>query len=133
VGSSFFAPAQIWLQFTATPIRRIEGDKIVSENDANFCIPNFFEIEVGMQKLASFSQFSISLKLGIEFAPRRGERQWCNEVCAPPRRAALDVLWGLLVKKPPAAASGDFAYSPHSTSSAARRTAPSRWPHSSRK
>jgi len=38
-----------------------------------FCIPNFFEIENA--KMTSFSQFSISLKLGIELAPRRGERQ----------------------------------------------------------
>jgi len=33
------------LQFTATPIQRIEGDKSVIENDVIFCIPNFFEIE----------------------------------------------------------------------------------------
>jgi hypothetical protein len=31
--------------------------------------------KLGLQKMASFSQFSISLKLGIELAPRRGERQ----------------------------------------------------------
>jgi hypothetical protein len=66
------------LQFTTASIRRIEEDKSVSENDDIFCNPNFFEIEVGLQKMASFFQFSISLKLGIELAPRRGERQKCN-------------------------------------------------------
>ena len=49
------------------------GDKFVSENDVIFCNFNFKEI--GIAKMTSFSQFSISLKLGIELAPRRGERQ----------------------------------------------------------
>ena len=42
------------LPLAATPILRIEGDKFVSENDANFCIPTSISKKLGMQKMASF-------------------------------------------------------------------------------
>ena len=51
---TFFATSiskKLGLQFTATPIRRIEGDKSVSENDDIFAIQYF--------------QFPISKKLKI--------------------------------------------------------------------
>ena len=71
------------LRFTATPIRRIEGDKIVSEND-------IFNPILWIEDIV----FPI---LRIEFAPRRGERQKWHRFRLPqfeelrPRRAAIEV------------------------------------------
>ena len=66
LGSSFAASRSLNPNFA---IHRKElRDKLISEKAVIFCIPNFFEIEVGLQKMTAFS---LTGKIG-----------------APPRRAA---------------------------------------------